>query len=216
MSSPNIRRPARAASSVRRTPTQERSLALVRKVLEATAQVLADVGLDGMSTNKIAARAGVSIGSVYQYFPNKEALLDALVDDRVKRLEALAAGRMEAYQTHSYADATEAMLRATIEFCTTEPQLASILFARIAVPPNTACHVSAARNVLGVTRSYLLRHGDELGVPDVDLAATMSTHVIAHFAPWIALSIEPEVERERMIEEVVRMLSLWITAPRQR
>jgi AcrR family transcriptional regulator len=74
---------------------------LVRRVIEATAQVLADVGLEAMSTNKIAARAGVAIGSIYQHFPDKEALLEALVDDRIQRLETLAADRMEALRTHS-------------------------------------------------------------------------------------------------------------------
>lgn len=94
------RKPRRTASSRRRTPSQERSVELVGKLLEATAQVLGEVGLEATSTNKIAARAGVAIGSIYQYFPNKEALIDALLDDRLHRLEALTASRMEALSTN--------------------------------------------------------------------------------------------------------------------
>ncbi|MCX6482677.1 MAG: helix-turn-helix domain containing protein, partial [Mycobacterium sp.] len=69
---------------------------LVAKLLEATAQVLGEVGLQATSTNKIAARAGVAIGSIYQYFPNKQALIDALLDDRLHRLAALTATQMHA------------------------------------------------------------------------------------------------------------------------
>ena len=61
-----VRKPRRAADSRRRTPSQERSVELVAKLLEATAQVLGEVGLQATSTNKIAACAGVAIGSIYQ------------------------------------------------------------------------------------------------------------------------------------------------------
>ena len=54
---------------------------LVKRLVDATAQVLEEVGLAGTSTNKIAARAGVAIGSIYQYFPNKEAILFRLQAD---------------------------------------------------------------------------------------------------------------------------------------
>lgn len=62
----------------RKSPTQARAKALVAAILDATAQVLVERGYAGTSTNLIAARAGVSIGSVYQYFPNKDSLISAL------------------------------------------------------------------------------------------------------------------------------------------
>lgn len=63
-----------AAQNPRKQPQQRRSRATVDKILAAAAQVLAEEG-DGATTDRIAARAGVSIGSLYQYFPNKDALL---------------------------------------------------------------------------------------------------------------------------------------------
>ncbi|OYU91500.1 MAG: TetR family transcriptional regulator [Bradyrhizobiaceae bacterium PARB1] len=62
----------------RKTPRQARSLVTVGIILDATALVLVEEGYDRATTNRIAERAGVSIGSLYQYFPNRDALLRAL------------------------------------------------------------------------------------------------------------------------------------------
>ncbi len=63
----------------RKSPVQARSAASVDAILEATAQVLADVGKTRLTTTRVALRAGVSIGTLYQYFPNKSALLQAVL-----------------------------------------------------------------------------------------------------------------------------------------
>ena len=63
--------------SPRKTPVQARSAASVHAILEATIQVLLSVGKERLTTTRVAARAGVSVGTLYQYFPNKSALLQA-------------------------------------------------------------------------------------------------------------------------------------------
>jgi AcrR family transcriptional regulator len=61
----------------RKSPVQARSTASVDAILEATVQVLLDVGKERLTTTRVASRAGVSVGTLYQYFPNKSALLQA-------------------------------------------------------------------------------------------------------------------------------------------
>jgi AcrR family transcriptional regulator len=61
----------------RKTPVQARSVASVDAILEATLQVLLQVGKERLTTTRVALRAGVSVGTLYQYFPNKSALLQA-------------------------------------------------------------------------------------------------------------------------------------------
>lgn len=72
----------------RRTPRQRRSQETVEVILQATAQVLAEQGYAKASTNRIAKRAGVSVGSLYQYFPNKDALFQALIERHVSAQNA--------------------------------------------------------------------------------------------------------------------------------
>lgn len=68
----------------RKRPRQERSRATVEAILEAAARVFEEEGLSGATTNRIAERAGVSIGTLYQYFPSKESLAVALVEDHIR------------------------------------------------------------------------------------------------------------------------------------
>ncbi|MEG3111175.1 TetR/AcrR family transcriptional regulator [Pantoea sp. T14] len=75
----------------RRSPRQRRSAATVDVILEATIQVLLSTGTSQLTTTRVAERAGVSVGSLYQYFPNKQALFFALNDHYLDHL----AGRIE-------------------------------------------------------------------------------------------------------------------------
>ncbi len=79
--------PPLAAS--RRTPLQDRSRRRVEQILDAAAQVFAERGYDGATTEEIARLAGTSIGSVYQFFPNKLAIFNAMALRYVERAQAL-------------------------------------------------------------------------------------------------------------------------------
>src|ERR1700722_13701556 len=72
----------------RKTPAQKRSVATVAAILEAAARILETQGLEAYSTNAVAARAGVSIGSLYQYFPSKDAITRALISRGAEELLA--------------------------------------------------------------------------------------------------------------------------------
>lgn len=67
--------------SPRKKPSQNRSIHTIKVIFEACIQVLLAVGLDRLTTTKVADRAGVSVGTLYQYFPNKESLLSAVLDN---------------------------------------------------------------------------------------------------------------------------------------
>ena len=69
----------RLTTNPRKAPRQARAAATVSAILEATAHILREGGLPGLSTNRIAERAGASIGSLYQYFPSREAILAELL-----------------------------------------------------------------------------------------------------------------------------------------
>jgi AcrR family transcriptional regulator len=69
----------------RKRPVQKRSKATVDAVLAAATHILEERGMTGFNTNAVAARAGVSIGSLYQYFPSKDAVLLALMEQNMAK-----------------------------------------------------------------------------------------------------------------------------------
>lgn len=78
-----------ARISSRKTPRQTRSTELVSAILEAAIQVLAQEGAQRFTTARVAEKAGVSVGSLYQYFPNKAAILFRLQSDEWRQTHAM-------------------------------------------------------------------------------------------------------------------------------
>jgi AcrR family transcriptional regulator len=76
------------AAPLRRTPQQARSKARLARVLEAAERVLVAEGVEALTTTRVAAEAKVSVGSLYQYLPDREAIIDALAAGYFARLEA--------------------------------------------------------------------------------------------------------------------------------
>jgi AcrR family transcriptional regulator len=114
----------KAAQNARKQPTQRRSAETVAVIVEAAARVLEERGLGGFNTNAVAERAGVSIGSLYQYFRNKNALLEALFERQaepfLRALEAIP-------KSHPFQVALRDLIEASVEQQLNRPELARIL-----------------------------------------------------------------------------------------
>jgi AcrR family transcriptional regulator len=95
-----------------RAPRQERSRQKVELMLEAATRILEKAGLEGLTTNAIAATAGVSIGTLYQYFSDKEAILDALADQELAAMSTRLVGVMQDASLETTQDRVAAVVRA--------------------------------------------------------------------------------------------------------
>lgn len=87
-----MNRPAPALLQPRKSPRQTRSAVTVNAIHEATIQVLLSEGVSRLTTTRVAERAGVSVGTMYQYFPHKQALLFAVVERQLERIMAALLG----------------------------------------------------------------------------------------------------------------------------
>ena len=108
-----------AASTVllkpRKTPRQARSTATVEAIFDATIQVLLVDGANLLTTTRVAERAGVSVGTVYQYFPHKQALLHAILKRHLERIAAAVEAVGQEYEGRTLAAISDALVAAYLD-----------------------------------------------------------------------------------------------------
>jgi AcrR family transcriptional regulator len=114
-------------SYLRKSPRQKRSAATFEAIVEAAAHFLRKGGGRAMTTNAIAARAGVSIGSLYQYFPDKQAIVRALVEREFARVEDMRPAMID--HADSKADVVRAIVDWHFDIRGNDPALATNLRA---------------------------------------------------------------------------------------
>jgi AcrR family transcriptional regulator len=126
-----------AQHALRRLPVQERSAARVKRMLDAAADLIEEVGYDRLSTTAIAQRADVAIGSVYQFFGDKRSLAEALsqryIDLYVERLTA----RLESEPPADWRSGVEAAVAEYVEMYRTSPGF-RVLHLADAIDPGSA------------------------------------------------------------------------------
>lgn len=97
-------------------------------MIEAAQILLSQEGLKGFTTNKVAKKAGVSIGSLYQYFPNKETILESILKEIVNRFSSELEATSESIASKTPAEFIEQNLRASWEGCLANPMLMRSVF----------------------------------------------------------------------------------------
>ncbi|NCH72910.1 TetR/AcrR family transcriptional regulator [Cronobacter dublinensis] len=119
------------AAAPRKLPRQARSRALVEAIIEATARIFERAGPAACTTNAVAEKAGVSIGSLYQYFPNRRALTAALV---ARERGQLVAAFSAAATRPAAQERLSAMIHAAVAYDFARPALAAALDGEEAAP----------------------------------------------------------------------------------
>jgi AcrR family transcriptional regulator len=148
----------RIALKPRKLPRQERSQRMVEVILQAAARVLERESLAGFNTNRVAQVAGVSVGSLYQYFPNKAALVTALIDQAqttlAQDLEALVAQ----LEGKSLEESLRALAQAAVTQQFTKPLLAAALDHEERRLPIQARLAQADQRLAACVAQLLARH----------------------------------------------------------
>jgi AcrR family transcriptional regulator len=198
----------------RKSPLQKRSRATVDELLSAAAQVFEAHGYAAGTTNRIARRAGVSIGTLYQYFPSKEAIAVALLEQHVAdtdhRLHEWV-GHMVAEQ-HGLRAALHDYVTGMLEMHSGRPRLQHILLEETPLPERVhrallEAERRAAKTVAGLLRVYPeMRHArlDQAGFLVVQTVETLTHRFAAH-------PDEQFITRTGFADEVVAMLVAYLT-----
>jgi AcrR family transcriptional regulator len=214
-----MRRLAKSEKSViepRKLPRQERAVATVDAILEATAQVLRTIGYDALTTNKVAHAAGVSVGSIYQYYPGKDALVIALmlrVADKQRAALFASLARVEDAPIPDVVDAVVATMMAQGD---ADPRLAAVLTSQIPRAGDLAIVMAYnEEKIAKPLHAYLARRKDQLAVDDLRAATFLLTHSIQPLLQRVATSRPPPEERRAIFRELRAMLVGYLTTKRR-
>jgi AcrR family transcriptional regulator len=146
----------------RKAPKQARSQATVQAILTAGARVLAQESLAGFNTNRIAEVAGVSVGSLYQYFPNKAALAVALIDQERERLAVALEAAVASVSDAPLLEGLSRLARLAIEQQFQDPVYAAALDHEERRLPLGTRLASSESRLVGAILQFLEDHRDEL------------------------------------------------------
>jgi AcrR family transcriptional regulator len=195
----------------RKSPSQARSMASVDAILQATVQVLLHVGKEQLTTTRVALRAGVSVGTLYQYFPNKKALLQAALKrhlTEVAEAVELVCGEQEGRTLRQMATALiTAFLQAKMKVAKTSIALYSVSSdvdgAQIVQEIGTRFHKAIVR---------MLRTASNPLATDPQLAAAMLQASMSGVIRILLESRTPEEQVDAFREELIFVACAYLDA----
>src|SRR5262245_30342685 len=197
----------------RKEASQERSRATVDTLIAATARILVKEGFDKASTNRIATVAGVSVGSLYQYFPSKEALVAAVIERHQQELAQAVRGELAHAVNQPVKKGVRALVAAAVKAHRIDPKLHRVLAEQIPRVGKLEKVETFNRENYSLFQAYLESHRDEIRAIDLGLAAFVcvtSIEALTHTAVLHEEIVSQEAT-EALIDEATRLVVGYLT-----
>jgi AcrR family transcriptional regulator len=197
----------------RKTASQERSRLTVEALIEATTRILVKEGYDRASTNRIADAAGVNIGSLYQYFPSKEALVAAVIDRHTQGMMQVVRDALVKVAMQPIEEAARELVRVMIDAHRVNPELHRVLVEQVPRVGRLDNIQAIDREAYALVRAYLVAHRDELGVPDTDMAAFIcvtTVEALTHAAVVHRREVLSEERANAFVDEVTALVLRYL------
>jgi AcrR family transcriptional regulator len=198
----------------RKAPRQSRSQATVTAILDATARILVESGVAAASTNAVAERAGVSVGSLYQYFPNKDALIAAVHARHGEQMMAVIRRALTKAMDATLDEALAGVIEASVEAHRVDTDLHRVLEQQLDGHDVQTLHAEYVDVMEDRIVALLERHRDQITVPDLKLASYMLMHAAHGLIHKVVLQRPRGVSLKTATQEIVRMMTTYLTSPR--
>ena len=202
---------AKNKNQARKRPRQARAQMTVNAILGATVQILDREGLEAATTTRIAEVAGVSIGSLYQYFSHRDAILNALQDREFQRAlalmqDVLAEGNLERRPRET----VTAVVRGLAKLYAVSPGLhRTLAIEGLRVAMADQVHAFDLR-VIGIVRHFLAATNAQIRRPNLDAAAFVAFQSVRATMLASLLERPPGLEEEALVTELVDLVLRYL------
>lgn len=196
--------------STRKSPRQTRSKETVEVLLTAAARILTTEGFEALTTNRVAAVAGVSVGSLYQYFPNKEALVRALSERHTHGVRDRIRARFEEAWDGPHEALSRAVIHGMVEIRRHQPMLHQELL-RLAPAVGGLKELHAVeQEIEALLTRYIASRPEEFGRTDPALRAFVICHAVQACVHGAVLEKPTWLKGDRLVEELVRLVVAYL------
>ena len=195
---------------IRKEPRQSRAKETVEVLLTAAARILTSEGFEALTTNRVATVAGVSVGSLYQYFPNKEALVRALCERHTRGVRDRIRARFEEAWEGPHEALSRAVIHGMVEIRRHQPKLHQELL-RLAPAVGGLQELHAVeQEIEALLARYIASRPKEFGTADPALRAFIVCHAVQACVHGAVLEKPNWLKDDRLVEELVAMVTRYL------
>jgi AcrR family transcriptional regulator len=205
--------PRKPATTPRKQPKQDRSKVIVEAILEATTRILVEEGYDKANTNRIAERAGISIGSLYQYFPNKESLMTALMEQHAREMAELVETKLNRLFDSPLKIVIPEIIKAVVAAHAIDPRLHQVLSEEIPRSERSPQMHKADERITELLRAYLDRWRDEIDPQNIELTVFILSRTVDSLCHSAVIEYPNFVRDSQFEREVSNLLLSYLTKP---
>jgi AcrR family transcriptional regulator len=202
--------PRKHSTNPRKLPQQDRS-----RILEATTHILTQEGYEKANTNRIAERAGISIGSLYQYFPNKESLMAALMERHSSEIAELVESKLKDLFDAPLETAIPELVKAVIAAHAINPRLHQVLNEEIPRSERLEQMQKADERIARLVKAYLLRWSDYIHFQNLDMTVFILSRTVESLCHSAVIEHPDFVRNNHFEEEVSNLLLHYLLGLRQ-
>jgi AcrR family transcriptional regulator len=205
--------------SPRRAPVQLRSQQTVQRVLDAASALLQRVSLEEITTTRIAEEAGLSIGALYRFFPDKQTIIDAIAVRHVEcfkaevepKLMKLIVREVSSLRKIDPAVLLDAVIDAYVVYLDAHPDFRTISFGRHISPATREREASPQVGLPGLLKKFILRWLGMSDSSELDLRLRVVSEAGERLIAY-AYERGTREERDRILAEMKRMLARYLFA----
>jgi len=193
---------------MRRVPVQRRSRERVELMLEAAAQLLAQGGVEALTTRSLAQHAGIPVATIYRYFDNRDAIIAAYLDHELEEIEASARAALNALERVTFRSAVEAIALAHMRHHQTHPEGVAVWFGG-----RTNAAVVEQVRALDARMAASLRaamKGTGMTVEMPAFIAELSVRLTDRMFEFVFLAPRTAAEQEQIVRAFVDIMASYI------